>query len=293
MDKIQKIGKYSNYTIYEVVNTLASEEVIDLSKPIEWQVFFQRSNAVLKRFLEDEITRTIQFLEKFDGATMLKEMMLTFTKENVGDSYAISYLHFFIDKVLVKEGLAKLYLTKLKSLEIPDKPDVFRIHLLHIFRINRYREDIESLPLLSICINVFARLSYLDKLNFYIESIKNDRPISRHVSNENKILKDIYAVFETMHSNGWSYSFYELSDFEEYCDLLVLFFQNVELEIPNHVIRQKERTATLVAQTLKEIYQNNNFKKLKSNERYFDLIRILSTFEQLSHEKNYNLMTKN
>lgn len=88
-------------------------------------------------------------------------------------------------------------------------------------------------------------------------------------------------------------------DMDKFISLLVNFYakshkkESIKLELPNDTFELKRRTKTKFAQVLSPIYNVlSNKDNLKADKDYFDLIRVLNHFSELTDKEIYKMITR-
>lgn len=105
-----------------------------------------------------------------------------------------------------------------------------------------------------------------------------------------KIIKELNAIDK----NGWSYAFTSEDDFNTFVELLTNYFQQKEFKIPTETIKLKRNCKTKLAKAFNPIHINlgHDDKKLKSDIEFFDIIRVLNHFKELSNADIYDAITR-
>lgn len=108
------------------------------------------------------------------------------------------------------------------------------------------------------------------------------------------IVKEIIIkIFNSFDSKGWKYAFRSEEDFGLFTDLLTNFFENKPYTIPENIIQLKISTKTRVAKALNEIHRElSKEKKLKKDEEYFNIIKMLSHFKDEPTFSIYKALTR-
>lgn len=138
-------------------------------------------------------------------------------------------------------------------------------------------------------------LEYLNKKNQVEELNKLKRNIPTEKDKQTLDTEQIIInEFESIDRNkGWRYAFKNENDFNSFVELLTLYFKHESYTLPQTIIQLKIRTKTKVAKALREIHKElSNEDNLRNDFKFLELIRVLSTFNNLSIEDIYDNLTK-
>ena len=92
----------------------------------------------------------------------------------------------------------------------------------------------------------------------------------------------------------WKYSFINERDFNLFVNLLTDFFNCKPYSLPKQTINLKKGCKTRFAKALNPIYKelSSDNKKMKTDKKFFQLIRVLSHFKDESDHKIYQAITR-
>lgn len=130
---------------------------------------------------------------------------------------------------------------------------------------------------------------FLDYCNKIIEKVKHD--ISAIPDFPESMLIDLMeSHFEKMGKNGWMSAFNSEKDYKEFILILHNFFNNEPYDIENLSIKLKRKTKTMVASVLRDIHKDLSERALKSDENFFQIVKVLSPFSDESNDKIYKAL---
>lgn len=122
------------------------------------------------------------------------------------------------------------------------------------------------------------------------ETSQLDDPTDQRIK---QIKEFICDELRAMHRDGWQYAFKDENDYNTFVEILSDFFVNETYTKPKSIIDLKRGTKTKFAQVLNEIYNNSIDSRTKKHDnKFYDLVRCLNHFKQLSDREIYNAMTK-
>mgnify|MGYP003639690552 FL=1 len=147
----------------------------------------------------------------------------------------------------------------------------------------------------------------IDQIHLYFKTIKNtietsiieilDKPKSNLDDKDDLYLKTVKNIKNTFNSidleKEWEYCFTNEEDFNEYTTILADYF-NPDTKVSSQKIQIQaiKGTKSKTAAILRKIYNESTEKKLKGNNDFFEIVKILSTFKDLSLEKIYDSLGK-
>ena len=147
----------------------------------------------------------------------------------------------------------------------------------------------------------------IDQIHLYFKTIKNtietlikerfDKPKSNLDDKDDLYLKTVKNIKNTFNSidleKEWEYCFTTEEDFNEYTTILADYFNsNTKVSSQKIQIQAIKGTKSKTAAILRKIYNESTEKKLKGNNDFFEIVKILSTFKDLSLEKIYDSLGK-
>ena len=89
---------------------------------------------------------------------------------------------------------------------------------------------------------------------------------------------------------GWEYAFRSREDLDVFVELLTCFFEQREYELPDEVISLNKRTKTRLAAHINEIHMQLSDRTLKGDTEFFDIVRVLDHFQNVTNL--YNTISK-
>lgn len=135
--------------------------------------------------------------------------------------------------------------------------------------------------------------SYLvEQLEYWESELKNlpTQPIDKQ---QNRTKQLIVEAFENMDKKGWQYAFSTEQDYNLFTNLLTNFFEYKDYSIPETAIQLKRSCKTKVAKALGEIHKElSNENKLSTDTEYFNIIRVLSHFQNERERDLYKALTR-
>ena len=147
----------------------------------------------------------------------------------------------------------------------------------------------------------------IDQIHLYFKTIKNtietsiieilDKPKSNLDDKDElylKTAKNIKNIFNSIDlEKEWEYCFTNEEDFNTYTTILADYFNpDTKVNSQNIQIQAIKGTKSKTAKILRKIYNESTEKKLRGNNDYFEIVKILSTFKDLSLEKIYDSLGK-
>lgn len=147
----------------------------------------------------------------------------------------------------------------------------------------------------------------IDQIHLYFKTIKNtiettileefDKPkLNLEDKDElyHKTIKNIKNTFNSIDlEKEWEYCFTTEEDFNEYTIILADYFNlNKKVNSQKTQIKAIKGTKSKTAKILRKIYNESTEKKLRGNNDFFEIVKILSTFKDLSLEKIYDSLSK-
>lgn len=135
---------------------------------------------------------------------------------------------------------------------------------------------------------------YLEAIKKRIELLYSTKEIQQPKREfDNKTKKVIFEAFNNMDKKGWEYAFKDETNFNLFIDLLTDFFEYKDYVLPEKIIQLKRDCKTKVAKALGEIHKElSNEDKLSTDEKYFEIIKILSPFENEVENDLYKALTR-
>ena len=147
----------------------------------------------------------------------------------------------------------------------------------------------------------------IDQIHLYFKTIKNtietsiieriDSPKSNLEDKDelyHKTIKNIKNIFNSIDlEKEWEYCFTNEEDFNTYTTILADYFNpDTKVNSQNIQIQAIKGTKSKTAKILRKIYNESTEKTLRGNEDFFEIVKILSTFKDLSLEKIYDSLGK-
>jgi|TARA_R110002153_G_C13330970_1_gene498000 phosphoglycolate phosphatase-like HAD superfamily hydrolase len=131
-----------------------------------------------------------------------------------------------------------------------------------------------------------------DRYRAHLEQIQTlpPQPIDKQ---QNRTKQVIAETFENMDKKGWQYAFSTEQDYNLFTNLLTNFFEYKDYSIPETAIQPKRSCKTKVAKALGEIHKElSNENKLSTDTEYFNIIRVLSHFQNEKERDLYKALTR-
>lgn len=165
------------------------------------------------------------------------------------------------------------------------------IEFLKINGVTNLRLSNDSFLILSL-----KEISYIEQSiieAFETVKVKNEVLPLQINKEESRTRKVIYDAFEGIDKQGWRYAFVYEKDFNLFTDLLTNFFEYKQYTLPETTIQLKRTCKTRVSKVLGEIHKElSNENTLTNDEKYFQLIKVLSHFEKENKEVLYKALTR-
>lgn len=137
-----------------------------------------------------------------------------------------------------------------------------------------------------------VRYYLVEQLEYWESELKNlpTQPIDKQ---QNRTKQLIVEAFENMDKKGWQYAFSTEQDYNLFTNLLTNFFEYKDYSIPETAIQLKRSCKTKVAKALGEIHKElSNENKLSTDTEYFNIIRVLSHFQNERERDLYKALTR-
>jgi len=123
-----------------------------------------------------------------------------------------------------------------------------------------------------------------------LKNFTEPQSINKH---ENRTKQVITEAFEKIDNKGWEYAFVSEKDYILFTDILTNFFECKSYSLPKTTIKLKRTCKTKIAKVLGEIHKElSNENKLSTDNKYFELIRVLSHFENEVNANLYKALTR-
>jgi len=147
----------------------------------------------------------------------------------------------------------------------------------------------------------------IDQIHLYFKTIKNtiettileefDKPKLNLEDKDELYYKTIKTIKDTFNTidleKEWEYCFTTEEDFNKYTTILTDYFNlNKKVNSQKTQIKAIKGTKSKTAKILRKIYNESTEKKLRGNNDFFEIVKILSTFKDLSLEKIYDSLSK-
>lgn len=122
------------------------------------------------------------------------------------------------------------------------------------------------------------------------ELIRNDIDADKGTINTKDIILNELNKIDK--NEGWNYAFRTENDFELFVNILTKYFTYSSYELPKEAIKLKVNTKTRIAACLKSLHNELSEVPLKSNNKYFEIIRTLNHFKGLNDNEIYKALNK-
>lgn len=110
---------------------------------------------------------------------------------------------------------------------------------------------------------------------------------------ENSRTKDlIKQELEKIDVHGWKYSFMSEEDYNIFLDLLTDYFEHRNYDLSITKIRLCKSSKTRFAKALRPIHTKLSGNSLKSELNFFEVIRVIDQFKELSNDEIYKAITR-
>jgi hypothetical protein len=135
---------------------------------------------------------------------------------------------------------------------------------------------------------------YKNELISFIDNLLNkpEKKEEELTEPQNQTKKIIEDNFNNMDEQGWEYAFRHKEDYKSFVDLLTKFFEQREYKLPDNIIKLKRDCKTKLAKTLRDIHRDLSEHKLRTDYNFFEIIRILNHFENLSNNELEKVLTR-
>lgn len=104
----------------------------------------------------------------------------------------------------------------------------------------------------------------------------------------------IYDLLDAMdNKEGWKYAFRNESDLNTFINILTAFFEYRKFKMPEKIINLKQASKSRIAEALRAIHKElSNEKNLRTDLKFFNILRSLNYFNKLEDRMIYNSLTK-
>ncbi|MBP7679320.1 MAG: hypothetical protein KA096_02765 [Bacteroidales bacterium] len=227
-------------------------------------------NELFEQYPEFELTDIhIEFLNCFDRASLCK----TLKDEYFTPKTVMPFLRELFDNYRMETGEPLFWLVNTFAF-IKDNPGNFKPEI---------RGAIEEALLKWI--EIYSNLPY-EEIEDEIEPEQNPQELS-------PTKKIIIEELETIDNNqGWQYAFSSEKDKDIFIELLTLYFELKPYQLPTKPIKLRRRSKTKLASVLNNIYKQLGQSELKSNTKFFALVRVLNHFESYTNFDIYKALTR-
>lgn len=294
MDQKTTTGKVSiSRKVLNLLELLGEERRNELAKKTALKSLFLKDDKEEKLVtLKEEIKSTIHRLTKGLNRPLLSELLAIFDDDDYGfwtDSYL--FKENLIDyglKVKLNEEMRYVEsITKIEAL-LNSLEKEKELNELNYEELDSIRNEITGLHGIKPLIDVLIYLKHLDLLESNIYEIKNNRPVALNISNDNKKAQFIIKKFDELKSKmrDNQFPFLNEHDYNYYVDLLTLYFDGNEYQLPDHKIETIPRIKGKIISTLGDIYVRYKHT-LKPENAFCDIVRVLREFENDSYNMIY------
>lgn len=114
---------------------------------------------------------------------------------------------------------------------------------------------------------------------------------SPQLSPTRQIIEDIFDQMGSKGTYGWEYAFRNRTDYSLYVSLLESHFQHPNYELPSQVIPLRPGSKSQMAIALGSIHKELG-EKLKGDNAFFDIVRVLSHFHKVDDENLYKDLSR-
>jgi len=171
---------------------------------------------------------------------------------------------------------------------IPEVDEFLNYHLRKHADSKKFSQKLEDY-FLELCDHQTVRENLKVKVKYWIASDKLSQIGTVSVKQD---INKTRQVIDNEFRNKKSKLFNSDKDYEFFAGLLTDYFEHKELVIPDRQIRLKRGSKTDIARSCKELHKNLSEKTLRSDTKYFSILRVLSVFSDDSDVTIYNALTK-
>lgn len=127
------------------------------------------------------------------------------------------------------------------------------------------------------------------KLDQSVEVVKE---LSIEESRTKSVIEEEFEGLDKV--KGWQYAFTTEEGYSTFSNLLISYFTFKPFSQPQEEIRLNKDCTTRFAKVLRPIYKalGNENKKLKSDDEFFEIIKTLNHFKDLSNSRIYDMIMK-
>jgi len=292
------MGKVGLDDILRQLVLLSNKELGEVKEVIMYHLHLQVDNDKITKVLDREISNAIQGVQQLRNGILFGQIFSVMgfptDEKRFADRFMISFcsMKFLTPKVLEEYG------TVFRTFSFKGKlGNSSKLSFMDKFEIIRREKEIRDLPFIDFFVKAHGFMRILDFLYSVQKGKPSSIPSTPPIESlfDSKTYRIIHEQFETMgsgnKSKGWKYAFNSEDDYDEFCGLLTSFFEHGKYELPSSKIRLKAKTRTEVAKNLRTIYRKLG-ETMAGDTAFFDIVRVLNHFEELSDEKIYRDLTR-
>lgn len=251
------------------------------------ELFLQKDKAERLALLNERARSVIAKIRETYGG-IVQSMLL---KKGIDNSTIGAFADIFMDDVEKFTNLKKADVEKYQNcFKDFDFRTVRSNDPADILTLLSKRDEVMSLPSASLIVDIVGLFCHLDLINMNRDAILHGKPMTNLRMGDPATKFEIKNSFEEL-DRGYLYAFKSLEDFDFFTELLARFFDEKQYEIPSTGIPLKPRTDTQILSKLGDIY-TSRLKNMRKNTEYYNIVRVLKPFSEMSDEQLYKKMRK-
>ncbi|MDX8339069.1 hypothetical protein SLH46_07730 [Draconibacterium sp. IB214405] len=257
---------------------------------IKYEISLQRDEKELISILIRRTNKIISLLKSRNNVLLNKLIDLGKLSNNDA-SLEEMLIDFVCNHEFTNSELNELrpYIDKAQEIEISlsDHPrDSIDLSIMILMR------DLLTVPKIKMYVELVVFFRHLDYLYTNISKIRTGTGFTPPSPPNGKYIKTIIDKLITVTTDkSENHGFKSEKGFIAFCTLLNDFFENKKPVIPSQVIEIQGGVKGKIAHSLKEIYSDCGMNKLRSNNEFFNVVRVLSVFKEHTNLHIYKSMT--
>lgn len=285
--------------VLDLIELIGEEKRNELAGKITLRIAFLKEDKEEKlATLKEEVKNTINQMAEVVNEPIIFELLAIFDDDDFGfwtDSYLFK-LNLVDYGLKVKLNEEKQYVDSISKVEalIKSLEQKKELNELNYEELDSIKSKIVDLPGIKPLIDTLIYLKHFDLLESNLYKIKKNRPIVTSIPKDNKCAQFITECFDDLKSelDDNIFPIPDENDYISYVDLLTLYFEGKEYNLPKHKVEVIPRIKGKILSTLGQ--PHSRYKRtLKPDNAFCDIVRVLQPFENDSDDKIYKGMRRN
>jgi hypothetical protein len=240
-------------------------------------------------------TKFILHILRSNKHIKLNDVDLDLTKQRQPTILDLHLLNF--NRIVEFENIKDdIYRIVIECIDYDKDPNTYNIKVETKILVDRYikflkdeKKRIKNMP------DVEMRSPSIDYIKKELQKYKEEETENLQILDlkQSRTKELIIEYFNNIDKKqGWQYAFVSEQDFNLFTDILTNFFENNPYTLPQNPIQLKKGCKTKVAKVLGEIYKDSCEIKLRTNNEFFEIIRVLSPFKNQTINDLYKALTR-